>query len=90
MDPKLQWAFGADGIEFDSKGNRYVGSFGDGKLYRITFDESGKVTGNKLFTEAPGRRNTGDPVGGRYSGGWEARQLGSNSESSTTVLAEIV
>ena len=54
-DPKEQWRFGADGIEFDSKGNLYVGSFGDGKLYRITFDPSGKVTGNTLFAEAPGR-----------------------------------
>jgi sugar lactone lactonase YvrE len=54
-DPNVQWPFGADGIDFDSKGNLYVGSFGDGKLYRITFDESGKVTGNKLFAEVPGR-----------------------------------
>lgn len=54
-DPKQQWAFGADGIAFDSKGNLYVGSFGDGKLYRITFDETGKVSGNRLFADAPGR-----------------------------------
>ncbi len=54
-DPEHKWPFGADGIEFDSKGNLYVGSFGDGKLYRITFDADGKVTGNSLFAEAPGK-----------------------------------
>lgn len=54
-DPKEQWRFGADGIAFDSKGRLYVGSFGDGKLYRITFDDAGRVTGNSTFAEAPGR-----------------------------------
>jgi sugar lactone lactonase YvrE len=49
------WRFGADGICFDSKGNLYVGLFGEGQLWKITFDKDGKVASNKLFAEAPGK-----------------------------------
>ena len=41
--------YGADGLVFDSKGNLYVGNFGDGALHKITFDAKGKVTGNTIF-----------------------------------------
>jgi len=41
--------YGADGIVFDSKGNLYVGNFGDGAIHKITFDAAGKVTGNRIF-----------------------------------------
>ena len=41
--------YGADGIVFDSKGNLFVGNFGDGKIYKITFDSAGRVTGNTVF-----------------------------------------
>ena len=41
--------YGADGIVFDSKGNLFVGNFGDGKIYKITFGAGGKVTSNKVF-----------------------------------------
>ena len=43
--------YGADGIVFDSKGNLFVGNFGDGTLHKITFDEKGDVTGNTLFAQ---------------------------------------
>ena len=43
--------YGSDGIVFDSKGNLYVGNFGDGKLYKITFDATGKVTSNTVFAK---------------------------------------
>jgi len=33
---------GADGMTMDSKGNLYVGNFGDGNFYRISFDATGK------------------------------------------------
>ena len=50
---KKQWGFGADGIAFDSKGSLFVGLFGEGEMYKITFDSGGKVTSNKLFAKAP-------------------------------------
>jgi hypothetical protein len=50
---KKDWGFGADGIAFDSKGNLFVGLFGEGEMYKITFDACGKVQSNKLFAKAP-------------------------------------
>ena len=41
--------YGADGLVFDSKGNLFVGNFGDGTLHKITFDEKGAVASNTLF-----------------------------------------
>jgi len=43
--------YGADGIVFDSKGNLYIGNFGDGAIHKITFDAEGKVTGNTIFAK---------------------------------------
>ena len=34
--------YGLDGIVFDSKGNLFVGNFGDGKISKLTFDAQGK------------------------------------------------
>lgn len=50
---KTAWPFGADGIAFDSKGNLFVGTFGDGIMYKIEMDKDGKVTSNKEFAKAP-------------------------------------
>ena len=50
---KKDWAFGADGIAFDSKGNLFVDVFGDGLVYKIEFDAAGNVKSNKLFAKAP-------------------------------------
>ena len=49
------WGFGADGIEFDRKGNLFVGLFGDAVMHKITFGADGKVTSNEVFAKAPGR-----------------------------------
>jgi len=49
---KEQWRFGADGIEFDSKGNLYVGLFGDGVIQKLTFDKDGNVTSNTEFAKS--------------------------------------
>jgi hypothetical protein len=49
------WRFGADGIEFDSKGNLFVGLFGDGVMHKLTFDASGAVKSNEVFAKAPGK-----------------------------------
>ena len=49
---KDQWRFGADGIAFDSKGNLFVGLFGDGVMHKIEFDKDGNVKSNKVFARA--------------------------------------
>ena len=43
--------YGADGIVFDEEGNLYVGNFGDGAVYKITFNEDGSVKENAVFAE---------------------------------------
>jgi sugar lactone lactonase YvrE len=48
------WRFGADGICFDSSGNLLVGLFGEGEIWKATFDRDGNVTSNTLFAKAPG------------------------------------
>ena len=52
---KNDWRFGADGITFDSKGNLYVGLFGEGQIFKIEFDRQGNVVSNRLFAQAPGK-----------------------------------
>jgi len=49
---KDQWRFGADGIAFDSKGNLYVGLFGDGVMHKLTFDRDGRVASNTEFAKS--------------------------------------
>ena len=41
--------YGVDGLVFDSKGNLFVGNFGDGALHKVTFDAKGDVTGSSIF-----------------------------------------
>jgi DNA-binding beta-propeller fold protein YncE len=50
---KEQWLFGADGIAFDSKGNLFVGLFGDGVMHKVEFDAQGAVKANTVFAKAP-------------------------------------
>jgi DNA-binding beta-propeller fold protein YncE len=50
---KTAWPFGADGIAFDSKGNLFVGAFGDGIMYKVTFDAAGNVVSNEEFAKDP-------------------------------------
>lgn len=50
---KTAWPFGADGIAFDSKGNLFIGLFGDGILYKLEFDADGQVASNVEFAKAP-------------------------------------
>lgn len=45
--------YGADGIVFDAEGNLYVGNFGDGAVYKITFNEDGSLKENKIFAQSP-------------------------------------
>jgi hypothetical protein len=48
------WRFGADGIEFDRRGNLFVGLFGDGVIHKLTFGADGNVKSNDVFAQAPG------------------------------------
>ncbi|HML38731.1 MAG TPA: SMP-30/gluconolactonase/LRE family protein [Bacillota bacterium] len=45
--------YGVDGIVFDHEGNLYIGNFGDGEIFRITFNEDGSIRENKLFAKDP-------------------------------------
>ncbi len=44
---------GADGLTFDSKGNLYIASFGDGKIHKLTFDDNGNVASQTVFVDKP-------------------------------------
>jgi sugar lactone lactonase YvrE len=50
---KTAWPFGADGIAFDSKGNLFIGAFGDGIMYKLELDNDGNVISNKEFAKTP-------------------------------------
>jgi sugar lactone lactonase YvrE len=43
---------GADGMAFDSKGNLFCGNFGDGQIFKVTFDKAGKAA-QKLVVNDP-------------------------------------
>jgi len=38
-----------DGLTFDAEGNLYCGNFGDGRIFKYTFDAAGKATGKLLI-----------------------------------------
>lgn len=48
-NPRCQ--YGADGIEIDSKGNMYVGNFGDGEVWKIRLDENGDMAEKELYAK---------------------------------------
>jgi sugar lactone lactonase YvrE len=41
---------GADGLDYDSKGNFYTGSFGDGKLYKVLLNPDGSFAKQEMLT----------------------------------------
>jgi sugar lactone lactonase YvrE len=41
--------YGLDGIVFDSKGNLFVGNFGDGVISKIVMDAQGHIVSNTIF-----------------------------------------
>jgi sugar lactone lactonase YvrE len=53
---------GADGLTFDSKGNLYCASFGDGKLHKLTFDAEGNVAEQTVFVDKPDVIPCGDGI----------------------------
>ncbi len=43
--------YGADGLAFDSRGNLFVGNFGDGALHKVAFDREGRVSSSTVFAK---------------------------------------
>jgi len=43
--------YGADGIEFDKRGNLYIGNFGDGAVHRIVFNDDGTIKENAVWAK---------------------------------------
>lgn len=43
--------YGVDGIEFDREGNLLVGNFGDGAVYKVTFNEDMSVKSNEIWAQ---------------------------------------
>ena len=50
--------YGLDGIVFDSKGNLFVGNFGDGSIHKITFDANGNVKSDSIHAKDSCMRTT--------------------------------
>lgn len=51
QNPKRQ--FGLDGVVFNSKGELFVGDFGDAIIYRLEQDEKGKVVKHHVYVDLP-------------------------------------
>jgi sugar lactone lactonase YvrE len=60
LNPDCQ--YGVDGLVFDSKGNLFVGNFGDGALHKVTFDAEGNVTGAAVFAKTDFNTPMKDPT----------------------------
>ena len=45
--------YGMDGIVFDETGNMYVGNFGDGEVFKVSFNPDGSVKENVSFAKDP-------------------------------------
>ena len=52
--------YGMDGIVFDHDGNLYVGNFGDGEVFKITFNEDGSLKENVSFAKDPANLRSTD------------------------------
>ena len=44
-----QCVYGVDGIEIDSKGNLYVGNYGDAEVWKIRLDENGNLIDREIY-----------------------------------------
>ena len=58
LNPDCQ--YGTDGIVFDSKGDLYIGNFGDGEVWRLTFNPDGSLKSQTSFAKDPAQLQTTD------------------------------
>ena len=58
QNPECQ--YGVDGIVFDSKGDLYIGNFGDGEVWRLAFNPDGSLKSQASFAKDPGRLQSTD------------------------------
>jgi sugar lactone lactonase YvrE len=73
--------YGVDGIVFDSKGDLYIGNFGDGEVYRLTFNPDGTLKSNVSFAKDPKQLQTTDGMifdaeGNLYIADFSANAIG--------------
>ncbi len=73
--------YGVDGIEFDREGNLLVGNFGDGAVYKITFNEDLSVKSNTVWAKNPENLSTTDGMimdkeGNLYIADFSANAIG--------------
>ncbi len=54
--------YGADGIEIDSKGNMYVGNYGDGEVWKFRLDENGDILEEEVYAKNPSELNSTDGI----------------------------
>ncbi|MHC4636522.1 MAG: NHL repeat-containing protein [Planctomycetota bacterium] len=47
LNPDCQ--YGVDGLVFDSKGDLFVGNFGDATIHKVVFDTAGNASSNTIF-----------------------------------------
>ena len=45
--------YGMDGIVFDKEGNMYVGNFGDGEIFKVSFNPDGSIKENVSYAKDP-------------------------------------
>jgi sugar lactone lactonase YvrE len=58
QNPDPLYQVGANGLDFDSKGNMYVCNFGDAEVIKVTLDKDNKVTSSKSLAKAQGMLST--------------------------------
>ncbi len=78
-NPECQ--YGVDGIVFDEAGALYIGNFGDGEIFRITFNADGSVKENLPFAKDAAQLQTTDGMifddaGNLYVADFSANAIG--------------
>ncbi|MCY3019455.1 MAG: hypothetical protein NTW87_10575 [Planctomycetota bacterium] len=58
QNPDPLYQVGANGLDFDSKGNMYVCNFGDAEVIKVTLDKDNKVTSSKSLAKGQGMLST--------------------------------
>ena len=76
--------YGADGIEFDEKGNLYVGNFGDGAVHRITFNSDGTVLDNSVWAKDSKELQTTDGIVRDSKGNFYIADFSANAVAKVT------